>query len=79
MTAKWEKRVLKTPGAEGRVAEIEDELTKTWTLGPDYPIVRCRRCGASLEPKDIKSGFCWVCGDMGAVEFTRGEFDDWAK
>jgi len=50
----------------------------TWTLGPNYPIVRCRRCGASLEQADIASGFCWVCGDMGAVEFTR-EGDDWAK
>ena len=51
---------------------------KTWTLGPDYPVVRCRRCGSHLEPKDIKSGWCWVCGDMGTVEFTR-EGVDWAK
>ena len=50
----------------------------TWALGPDYPIVRCRRCGSHLEVGDIASGFCWVCGDMGAVEFTR-EGVDWAK
>jgi rRNA maturation endonuclease Nob1 len=51
---------------------------KTWTLGPDYPIVRCHRCGSHLELKDIKSGWCWVCGDMGAVEFKR-EGGTWAK
>lgn len=50
----------------------------SWTLGPIYPVVRCRRCDAHLEPKDIKSGWCWVCGDMGAVEFLR-EGGDWAK
>jgi hypothetical protein len=50
----------------------------TWTRGPEYPVVRCRRCGSHLELKDIKSGWCWVCEDMGAVEFLR-EGGDWTK
>jgi len=50
----------------------------TWTEGPEYPMVRCRRCGASLDQDAIASGFCWVCGDMGAVEFLR-EGGTWSK
>ena len=43
--------------------------TDTWTRGPVYPVASCRRCGASVEPEDVASGFCWHCGDMGALEF----------
>ena len=45
--------------------------TETWTEGPEYPHIGCRRCGATLEWKDVISGWCWRCGDMGAVEFTE--------
>jgi predicted amidophosphoribosyltransferase len=62
----------RTETVTGLTAEV------TWTLGPDYPKVRCGRCGAHLEPKDIASGWCWLCGDMGAVEFLR-EGGTWAK
>ena len=41
----------------------------TWTLGPVYPVASCRRCGAAIPAEDVASGFCWHCGDMGAVEF----------
>jgi hypothetical protein len=55
-----------------------ESKVSTWTLGPDYPIVRCRRCAASLDKKDIASGWCPICGDMGAVEFIR-DGAGWAK
>lgn len=51
----------------------------TWTLGPEYPVVRCHQCGASLDKKDIASGFCWVCGDMGVVEYLVTEGGLWMK
>jgi len=57
---------------------VSAKTNYTWTEGPEYPVVRCSRCGADLDKRDIATGWCPVCGDMGAVEFLR-EGGTWSR
>jgi predicted amidophosphoribosyltransferase len=34
---------------------------KTWTLGPDYPMLQCPRCGAELRASE---SFCHRCAKL---------------